>query len=298
MLALGGWQQIDISTVKDARVRSFFGVYAIQNVQSLQIRRLQHGTTLHGIQSLDPMKSRIPMSYYAPESGVGLAFQAAPALFGQGARLGFVGLGAGSLACYARPDQAWTVFEIDPAIVDLTIDKQAFTYVAQCKPDIRVVLGDARLTLAREPKASFDMLAVDAFSSDSIPLHLLTVEALRTYMAALQPDGVLLIHISNRFLDLEPVVAALVREEGLAARQLLYFPRPAAAAAGLSFSGSHWVAITRTEAGMARFLEAAEPGEEAEALWGELEDPGQAPVWTDERASILPALKPLKTLLS
>ncbi|WP_448577946.1 spermidine synthase [Thermaurantiacus sp.] len=298
MLALGGWQQIDISTVRDARVRSFFGVYAIQNVQSSQTRRLQHGTTMHGIQSLDPMKSRIPMSYYAPESGVGLAFQAAPALFGPGARMGFVGLGAGSLACYARPGQAWTVFEIDPAIVDLTIGRRAFTYVAQCKPDIRIVLGDARLTLARAPKGSFDMLAVDAFSSDSIPLHLLTVEALRTYMAALQAEGVLLIHISNRFLDLEPVVAALVRHEGLAARRLLYFPRAASARAGLSFSGSDWVAVTRTEEGMARFLAAAAPGPEAESLWGELDDSEGRPAWTDERASILPALKPLAELLS
>ena len=298
MLALGGWQQIDVSSIPDARVRSFFGIYSVQNVQSSQTRRLQHGTTLHGVQSLDPAKSRIPMSYYAPESGVGLAFQAAPSLFGPGARIGFVGLGAGSLACYAQPGQAWTVFEIDPAIVDLTIGRQAFTYVAQCKPDIRVVLGDARLTLAKEPGGSFDMLAVDAFSSDAIPLHLLTVEALRTYLAALQPDGVLLIHISNRFLDLEPVVAAMVREEGLVARRLLYFPRTASALAGLSFSGSDWVAITRTDAGMARFLAAAEPGPEAESLWGELGDADDQPAWTDERASILPALKPMKGLLS
>jgi spermidine synthase len=296
MLAVGGWQQLDISSVQGARVRSFFGVYTIQNVQSSQARRLLHGTTLHGAQSLDPAKSRLPLSYYAPDSGVGRAMAAAPALFGPNARIGFVGLGAGTLACYARPGQSWTVFEIDPAIVDLTITRKGFTYVAECKPDLRIVLGDARLTLAREPKASLDLLAVDAFSSDSVPLHLLTTEAMATYLNALQADGVLLLHVSNRFLDLEPVVAGLAASHGLSARRLIYMPSVESVLAGLSFSASDWIVLTRDEATMARFL-AATSLPETEAEWLPLA-PGRPPVtWRDAHASLIPVLKPLGELL-
>ena len=295
MLALGGWQQLDVSSVPDARVRSFFGVYTIQNVQSSQTRRLLHGTTLHGAQSLDPAKSRMPLSYYAPESGVGRAMAAAPVLFGPDARIGFVGLGAGTLACYAHPGQRWTVFEIDPAVVDLTIGRRAFTYVAQCKPDLRVVLGDARLTLAREPRGSFDLLAIDAFSSDSVPLHLLTVQAMATYLDALQPDGVLLLHVSNRFLDLEPVVAGLVEAHDLVARRLIYMPSVESVLAGLAFSASDWIVITRSDETMTRFLAANPPGGEAD--WTPLAPERPLVTWSDSHASLLPVLKPLSELL-
>jgi spermidine synthase len=246
---------------------------------------------MHGVQSLEEEKARIPMSYYAPDSGVGRAMRAVPALFGAGARVGFVGLGAGSLACYAEPDQRWTVFEIDPAVVDLTIGKGAFTYVARCKPDIRVVLGDARLTLAREPKGGLDLLAVDAFSSDSIPLHLLTQEAFAIYLRALAPDGVLLVHVSNRFLALEPVVAAAVEARGLAARRLRYSPSAADARAGMRFSSSDWIAIARDEARMARVVEAAQGSALADAAWAPLAPAGDVQAWRDDHASILPLLK-------
>jgi SAM-dependent methyltransferase len=291
MLAAGGWQQIDVSSVADARTRSFFGIYTIQNAQSTRTRSLLHGTTMHGVQSLEPEKSRIPMSYYAPDSGVGRAMRAVPALFGPQARVGFVGLGAGSLACYAAPGQDWTVFEIDPAIVALTIGKGAFTYVAQCKPDIRVVLGDARLTLAREPAGRFHLLAVDAFSSDSIPLHLLTLEAFDVYLRALAPDGVLLVHVSNRFLALEPVVAAAIEARGLAARRLRYSPGPEDARAGMRFSSSDWIAIARTETAMERFVATATGSALAEARWQPLEPPRGTAPWRDDHASILPLLK-------
>ena len=295
MLAVGGWQQLDISTIEGARTRSFFGIYTIQNVQSAQVRRLLHGTTLHGVQSLDPARARHPMSYYAPDSGVGRAMRAVPALFGAGARVGFVGLGAGTLACYAEPGQEWTAFEIDPAVVDLAITRAAFTYVAQCKPDLRLVLGDARLTLAREPRGRFDLLAVDAFSSDSVPLHLLTVEALRVYMAALTPDGVLLLHVSNRFLNLERVVAAAVESEGLAARRLRYTPTAEDARAGHAYSSSDWIMVARTPARLEAAVTAATGG--PSASWEPLAPAGGVRPWRDSFASILPVLKPLRSLL-
>ncbi len=286
MLALGGWQQIDISTIEKARQRSFFGIYTIENSNSTQTRRLLHGTTLHGAQSLDPAKSRMPLTYYAPGSGVGLALQAAPALYGAGARIGVVGLGTGSLSCYATPTEDWTVFEIDPLMVALATDPAVFSFIAQCKPDIRVVVGDARLKLADEPAARFDILAVDAFSSDAIPLHLLTREAFETYRRVLAADGVLLVHVSNRFLDLEPVVGAITRDMGLSARQLVY--QPDAEGRARSYNASIWIAVAADEAAMQRFVEAT--GQVRD--WVPLGTRADVPGWTDGFASILPVLKP------
>ncbi|MCS6987217.1 MAG: fused MFS/spermidine synthase [Sphingomonadaceae bacterium] len=297
VMAAGGWRQLDISTIPDARTRSFFGIHAIQNDLRARVRRLVHGTTMHGLQSLDPAKARIPLSYYGPESGAGLVLGAAERLFGPRARIGVVGLGTGSLVCHARPGQDWTVFEIDPAVVHLVIERQAFTYVRDCQPGLRLVLGDARLRLAREPAGRFDVLAVDAFTSDSIPLHLLTREAMRTYWRTLSPQGVLLLHVSNRFLDLEPVVAAIVRAEGLVARRLRHVPRAETLAPGLVWSASDWIAVTRTEAAMARLMaEARSPGG-APAAWAPLSDPGGRRAWSDEHAAVVEALKPLSTLL-
>ncbi len=288
MLGLGGWQQIDISTIDRARQRSFFGIYTIENVQSISSRRLLHGTTLHGAQSLDPALSREPQTYYAPESGVGLALRAAPDLFGEAARIGVVGLGTGTLACHATPLQDWTFYEIDPLMVDIATDPRVFSYLAQCKPDARIVVGDARLKLAEEPAGRFDVLAVDAFSSDAIPLHLLTREAFETYMTRLSRDGLLVVHVSNRFLDLEPVVAAIAEGQGLAARQFYYIPEPERAAEGFTYNASIWIVLARDEAAMNRFTEAT--GRSGD--WIPLAGRADVPEWTDGFASALPVLKP------
>ena len=225
MLTLGGWKQLDPNYAPVDRTRSFFGIYTVRNSQHRQLRELQHGTTLHGVQSLQSDYATRPTSYYAPGSGVGRVFAAAPRLFGPHARMAFIGLGAGTLACYALPGQSWTAFEIDPAMVSIARDRHLFTYIDNCAPKLRIVVGDARLMLAREPAASADMLAVDAFSSDAIPVHLMTAEAFKVYLRALSIDGVLLVHISNRYLDLEPVVAAIARSEGWAARVRHYAPQ-------------------------------------------------------------------------
>ena len=286
MLALGGWQQIDISTIEGARQRSFFGIYTIENSHRSQTRRLLHGTTLHGAQSLDPARSRQPLTYYAPDSGVGKAMSAATTLFGEQARIGVVGLGAGSLICYASPLEDWTVFEIDPLVVKLATDPAVFSYVAQCRPDVRIMVGDARLKLAEQPAHRFDLLAIDAFSSDAIPLHLLTREAFATYFHTLSAHGVLLVHVSNRFLDLEPVVAGIARDLGLSARQFVYVP--STDDAGLGYTASIWIALARNEADMARFTEATGDS----AGWLPLHQRDDVSGWTDGFASILPVLKP------
>ena len=290
MLALGGWQQIDISTIENARQRSFFGIYTVENSNSQQTRRLLHGTTLHGVQSFDSELSGRPMSYYAPLSAVGQTLTAAPALFGPQARIGIVGLGTGTLLCYAKAGQSWTVFEIDPLMVTLATDPKIFTYVRDCKPDARIVVGDARLKLADEPAAGFDVLAVDAFSSDAIPLHLLTREAFEIYLRSVASDGFVLLHISNRFLDLEPVVAALAKEMGLSARLVAFQPTARDIADGYSYNSSIWIALARDEARMQQLVAATADPESWRALQADRDIAG----WTDSFASILPVLKVLR----
>ncbi len=233
------------------------------------------------------------MVYYAPQGGAGLAMAAAPQLFGPAARIGFVGLGAGTLACYATPQQQWTAYEIDPAVV--AIARQQFHYISACRPQLPVVVGDARLTLAKAPPAGFDVLAIDAFSSDSIPLHLVTREAFRIYGRTLQPDGMLLIHISNVFLDLEPVIAAIARAEGWTARVRSYEPPPGPQPRGQMIIGSTWVMLARSPARMAAFEAAASQGAAsgtagATTAWRPLNERASLPVWSDDFASILPVL--------
>ncbi len=285
MLGLGGWKQMETSAAEGVRQRSFFGVYTVQNVEGANIRRLLHGTTMHGAQSLDPGSALAPLTYYVPESGVGQAMRAAPALFGPKARIGVIGLGAGTLSCYATPAEDWTMFEIDPLMVEIASDPKRFTFVSSCKPDARIVVGDARLKLADEPAARFDLLAVDAFSSDAIPLHLLTREAFDAYRHTLAPGGVLLVHISNRFLDLQPVVAAIAQAEGMAARVFSYKPSDDLRAKG--HTASVWIALAADEASMRAFTQAtANP-----AGWQNMATRPDVPAWSDDFASVLPVLK-------
>ena len=272
LAALGGLLQLQLS-FEGARSRSYFGVYTVRDDEHGD-RVLMHGTTLHGRQR-EHGRSTAPTTYYGPDSGVGRAMLAAERLYGPGARIGVVGLGVGTLACYRRPGQSWTFFEIDPEVLAYS-QRGDFTFLERCAPQAPVVIGDARLELAEVAPASFDLLAVDAFSSDAIPLHLLTEEAHRVYFRALAPEGLLLVHISNRFVDLEPVLAALARDAGLAAAAR------EDEAAHDSLSGSHWVALSRDPAKLAALTR--EPG------WRPLAPPA-AEVWRDDYASILPHLK-------
>jgi hypothetical protein len=280
MYAQGGWDTIDASR-EGLRTRSYFGVYTVRDFEQSKMRTLAHGTTLHGKQSLDPKLRQLPLTYYGPGSGAGIAFANAERLYGPGARLGVVGLGTGTLGCYRRPGQAWTFFEIDPVVLDLS-NNGTFTYLRDCTPDARIVLGDARIELAALPRGSFDLLAVDAFSSDAIPLHLMTNEAMGVYLDTLSSKGVLLIHISNRYIDLEPVLAAAVKQRGLHAA--LRDDDPEEQVATL-FTPSTWVAITRDPAQ----LEAL--GKAAPAFrWRPLGAPTRR-AWTDDHASILPQVR-------
>ncbi|HEV2747357.1 MAG TPA: fused MFS/spermidine synthase [Allosphingosinicella sp.] len=284
MMSYGGWSSLEQSYA-GVRTRSYFGIYAVNSDRARNALSLTHGTTLHGLQNLAAGRQFEPTTYYARSSGVGLALGSAERLFGPRARIGVVGLGTGTLACYARPAQDWRFFEIDPSMVRLASDSGYFTFLRQCAPHARMVIGDARLTLARQPPASLDMLAIDAFSSDSVPMHLLTREAFGVYARALQPRGILLVHISNRYLDLEPVVAASARQGGWAAAKLHYSPQDSPRE--LNTTASVWIAMApRQEAlddmffAIGRF-----------AQWEDLKErPGFAG-WSDDFASILPLIE-------
>jgi SAM-dependent methyltransferase len=282
MLSHGGWSVLNISRF-DTRTRSYFGVYSVGDRDGARI--LTHGTTMHGTQDLRPGRERSPTTYYAPGSGVGQTMLLAGALYGPQARIGVVGLGTGTLSCYKQPGQSWTFFEIDPKMARLARDSGYFTFLANCAPDARIVLGDARIRLGEEKPASLDILAIDAFSSDAVPMHLLTREAVRIYGRALQQKGVLLFHISNRYIDLEPVIAAAARNEGWHSAVLFYSPTDEEEKNFATVS--NWVALSRDGEVLDRLI-AANKG--ASGWQDVIERPG-FPGWTDDYATILPLLK-------
>ncbi|MBN8483706.1 MAG: hypothetical protein J0L50_02915 [Sphingomonadales bacterium] len=275
MLVQGGLQ-----TIKDSRdglrTRSYFGVYTVRDYPLEQQRTLAHGTTLHGRQSTDPAARCLPLTYYGPGSGAGIAFANASRLVPRRAMIGVVGLGTGSLLGYARPGQSWSVFEIDETVLDLSRQGK-FTYLSGCAPGAQIVLGDARLKLAQVRPGTYDLLAIDAFSSDSIPLHLFTHEAFGVYMQALAPRGVLMVHISNRFIDLEPALAAAVKARGLHAAVREDSPPDQNV-----WTGSTWVAITRDPARLDELAKLAPA-----MPFRPLKQPAPR-LWTDDHASILP----------
>lgn len=192
------------------RSRNFFGALRVNYSLDGQFVQLMHGTTLHGQQRLEKEDSPTPLTYYHPTGPAGRLLQALPAE--RSRRVGLVGLGTGALAVYARPGQHWTFYEIDPAVVRIARDSGYFTYLQSSRGEVDIVLGDARRRLMETFSGEFDVLVIDAFSSDSIPVHLLTREAMRLYLDRLKPNGVLLLHLSNRYLDLPPLVARLARE--------------------------------------------------------------------------------------
>ena len=192
--------------------RSFFGTHRVVDTAGGAFRLLLHGTTLHGIQRNGAPGTRpTPIGYYYAGSPMAVGVQLAREAVGRPdspLRVGIVGLGTGALACYAQPSDHWRFFEIDPAVARIAADPTFFRALTTCTPDAEIVLGDARLTLKKEPPASFDLLLLDAFSSDAIPIHLLTVEALTLYARLLTERGILTLHISNQNLDLPPVLEA------------------------------------------------------------------------------------------
>jgi spermidine synthase len=267
--------------------RSFFGTIRVMQSEDGQHRLMLHGTTLHGaerVRTADgrPVQNAPPATYYYAEGpmarGVALARRLAVAR-GRPLTTGIVGLGTGSLACYAAPGDSWRFFEIDPMVVRVARRPDLFTFLTRCLPDNDVVIGDARLTLQKESDGKFGYLVIDAFSSDAIPVHLLTREAIEMYASKLAPGGLIAIHISNQFLDLAPSIAATVGAiPGL--RGVHVEPLPTASVPDAT--QSHVVFLTRDEATFDA-LKADWP--KARAL-----DANGAEPWTDDYSNVLSTL--------
>lgn len=263
--------------------RSFFGVVKESRmvVPGLggEVRMLAHGTTLHGAQAEDPRFRCRPLLYYAPDTPIGQVFrsvrEAKPAI-----RIGAVGLGTGAVAAYVRPTDRLTFFEIDPLVIRIATDPKHFSYTSECaRGPVNFVVGDARLTLADEPPNTFDILLIDAFSSDSVPAHLLTVEALRGYLTHVKLDGVMILHLSNRNLDLKgPAMAAVSAAGGVALLQEHVLPE---GVPPLWESAEDAMVIAHNANALAKF--AADP------RWKET-NPHQAKAWTDDYTNVAGAM--------
>ena len=211
--AIGLWSvQTDLQVLEAQR--SFFGILRVQYDSLWNIHQLYHGTTSHGVQSLYADQRREPQGYYHPagrwaKSSPRSASRRPPD------EVGILGLGAGTIAAYAEPGEHFTFYEIDPAVERIASNPEYFTYLADCRGKTEVVLGDARRSLENGPRRQFDLMVLDVFSSDAVPLHLMTRQALQLYLRQLSPHGVLAFHISSRYFDLEPVLGRLAAEAGL-----------------------------------------------------------------------------------
>jgi SAM-dependent methyltransferase len=254
--------------------RNFFGMLRVQESGEGKdrVRNLVHGVILHGKQSYDPEYQKKPLTYYAEDTGVGRVFAA---LAGAPLRSGIIGLGAGTLATYGRPGDVMRFYDINPQVIEVA--RKEFTYLSDSAAKIEMVLGDARLALEREPVQNYDILVVDAFSSDAIPVHLITLEAMDTYLRHMKPGGVIVFHVTNRYLDLKPVVKLLAEARGLTAKNI--------ADDGETRFGSStdWVLVARHR----EFFKAATLVGEAT----EIEIPAKLSVWTDDFNNLIQVLK-------
>lgn len=222
--------------------RNFYGVLRVKELGSdgNQRRSLVHGTILHGNQYLSADLRVRPTTYYVSTSGIGRLLDSFAAE-SRPLRVGVIGLGAGTLATYGRAGDVYRFYDINPAVVEIA--RRDFSYLTDSKAKIEVALGDARLNLEREPPQQLDVLAIDAFSSDSIPVHLITREALQIYRRHLKPGGVIAFHVTNRFLDLIPVVDRIAEEEKM---QVAHLPDEAEDDEDRG-SRSDWVLVTQND---------------------------------------------------
>ena len=260
--------------------RSFFGVHKVAEVNDGRARLLYHGTTIHGAQRLrnddgTPVSGPLlPQTYYYPGGPFAEAIGAVRAARGSLNHVAVVGLGTGTLACHSKGSEHWTFFEIDPEVIRIARDPRRFEFLSRCAPESPVIAGDARLTLEASADR-YDLIVLDAFSSDTIPVHLLTREAVAGYLSKLSPHGVLLLHISNRHLDLTPVVAKVAQSLGLAA-----FVREDRSAGDLLTTlkaDARLVVLTR---------DAADAGSVA-GNWAPLRPDQSSALWTDDYSNIL-----------
>jgi hypothetical protein len=260
--------------------RTFFGMHRVTEEKGGGAHFLRHGNTVHGVERFQPPWKGEPLAYYSRSSPAGDLF----VLLGPrltGARVAIVGLGAGTLAAYAWRGQDWTFYEIDPVVEKIAEDASLFTFLRDCAAPYRIVLGDARLTLASAPPKAYSLLVVDAFGSDAVPTHLLTREAIRVYLSKLADHGVIAFHVSNRYLSLEPVLAAAASDAGLAAASRNELVDEQLLEVGIA--PSRWVALARDGADLAPLT--------AGGRWHEARGRPGVSAWTDDFTELLSVLK-------
>ena len=263
--------------------RNFYGTHRVEANDDDSLHWLQHGSTLHGKQYTDPARACEPLSYYHREGPLGLVFNAVRAKrdaavpAARPLSVAVVGLGAGTTAAYARAGESWTFYEIDPAVVEVARDPRYFTYLSACAgAPIGVVVGDARLRLREARDGAYDLITLDAFSSDAVPAHLMTREALALYVSKLAPGGVVAFHVSNRALELERVVGGVSAEAGLASRIF----NDGRQGAELGLDSSTWVAVARNDEDLGQLT--------ADANWPEFDrDVYKLEVWRDDFSDVL-----------
>jgi len=254
------------------RHRSFFGVLTVADDADGECRHLLNGTTPHGRQFRDPVRALEALSYYHRRGPIGDVFTHFSGPLAK-PEVGLVGLGAGALAAYGEPGQRVTFYELDPHVADVASDPTLFTYLEDCKAHLEIVLGDARLRLADARDAQYGILVIDAFSSDAIPMHLITREAVALYLSKLAPDGILAIHISNRYLRLRGVVARLAEDAGLHLRRQQIKVKD-----GCRESYMEWVIMARDLAHFGSLLESD--------WWEEVPVDDTVRLWTDDFSDI------------
>ncbi|WP_407155931.1 spermidine synthase [Bradyrhizobium sp. STM 3557] len=269
-------------------VRSFFGVHKIVMTPGGQYHVLMHGTTIHGAEKYfnddgTPVTGRPePITYYHKDGGIGRAITAIrerkEANNGAPLKVAVIGVGAGTLTCAAEPGESWKFFDIDQTMVDTASDPKYFSYIQKCAPDLKPVIGDARLTFAKEPDGIYDLIIVDAYSSDAIPIHLATQEAMAIYKSKLAPQGAVVMHVSNRHLELESVVVGIADENDL--KSWVYNED----------SGRDSEYIFATDVVVSAREEADVGSLASSDKWTETEPTEGQRVWTDDYSNILGAV--------
>lgn len=262
------------------RERSFFGVHTALVDDTGRFHVLMHGITVHGAQYIAPEKRLKPTTYFHVDSPIGQVFSALGSNSGL-QRVAVIGMGAGTLSCYRAPGRTWTFYEIDPVVVRFAQDARYFDFLGKCAPDAAIVLGDGRLSIARAPHRAYDLIVIDTFSSDAIPAHMITREALALYLEKLDPRGVVMFHITNQYLDLVPVLSRLAADASVAA--LMPGPRlEIQFEERLAALPSSWIAMSRDPARLQPLV--------TEEGWIRV-PAAPGPLWTDDFSNLISALK-------
>jgi hypothetical protein len=265
-------------------VRSFFGVHKIVVTPHGQYHVLMHGTTIHGAEKFQnndgtPVTGRPePITYYYKDGGIGQAITAIRERKGTPLRVAVIGVGSGTLACASEPGETWKFFEIDQTMVDTARDPKYFTYIQNCEPDLKPVIGDARLTFAKEPDGAYDLIIVDAYSSDAIPIHLATEQAMKIYKDKLAPQGAVVMHVSNRHLELASVIVGIADANDL---KSWVYSEDSGRDDEYIFATSV-VVSAREEADVGKLASSDQ--------WAETEADAKQRVWTDDYSNVLGAV--------